>query len=284
VLGDARTHGLITVDLGAGATGYFTTRTAPDAPAAEGGPYAGFNLALHVGDDAARVVGHRNRLARALGVGSSLDAAVGGDDLSRAGIAWMNQVHSTSVAAARADATPTADALLLDTRAADPGHADSRPRASARPGPTAAAVLVADCVPLLLAGADGAVVAAVHAGRRGLLAGIVPAVLDALRVAGVDPAGVCAAIGPAICGACYEVPEQLHDDAAAIEPVCAVTTRWGTPGIDLAAGVTAQLRRAGVRHVTDVHRCTYEDDGLYSYRRDGVTGRQAGVVVPAPRR
>ncbi|MBW3069737.1 laccase domain-containing protein [Actinomyces sp. 594] len=257
---------LIPADLGAGARGYFTTRTAPDGPDSDGGPYAGFNLAVHVGDDTARVADHRDRLAQAIGLASDATGSASGCD--RTGIAWMNQVHSTGVAAADAGAAPTADALLLDARA---------PASAA-----AAAVLVADCVPVLLAGADGAVVAAVHAGRRGLLMGIVPAVLAAFGDLGVDPTGICAAVGPAICGACYEVPEQLRLEATAVEPACHAVTRWGTPGIDLAAGVCAQLERAGVGGITRVDRCTYEEPGLYSYRRDGVTGRQAGVVVPAP--
>ncbi|WP_257210747.1 polyphenol oxidase family protein [Actinomyces ruminis] len=143
-------------------------------------------------------------------------------------------------------------------------------------------MLVADCLPLLLAGADGTVVAAVHAGRRGFLADIVPAVVAALVAAGAEPDGIHAAIGPSICGACYEVSAELRAEAAAHEPACACTTRWGTPGINLAAGVTAQLERAGVRHILDVHRCTYEQPDLYSYRRDGVTGRQAGIVLPTP--
>lgn len=268
---EAIADALIAVDLGDGARGYFTTRV--PAPAGEGGPYAGFNLALHVGDDPARVEAHRHRLARALGVAADVVQAAPGA-VGSAGIAWMNQVHSARIASAQADAVPTADALVLDTRApAGPG--DPRP-------PAAAAVLVADCLPLLLAGADGTVVAAVHAGRRGFLADIVPAVVATLVAAGAEPGGIHAAIGPSICGACYEVGAELQAEAAAHEPACASTTRWGTPGIDLAAGVTAQLERAGVRHIIDVHRCTYEQADLYSYRRDGVTGRQAGIVLPTP--
>ncbi|WP_174721960.1 polyphenol oxidase family protein [Actinomyces qiguomingii] len=256
---------LIEAEIGPGARACFTTRK--PVSVTEGGPYAGFNLALHVGDDSARVAQHRDRLARTLGVTMGL----GG----RAGIAWMNQVHSIRIAAAAVDTAPTADALLLEARCAasvDPG--------GGRMLPAAAAVLVADCAPLLLAGDGGAVVAAVHAGRRGLLEGIVPAAVAAMVRAGASPSGIWAAVGPTICGACYEVGVDLHDAAARIEPACAVTTRWNTPGIDLVAGITAQLERSGVQHICDVHRCTYEDPELFSYRRDGVTGRQAGIVMP----
>ena len=91
---------------------------------------------------------------------------------------------------------------------------------------------------------------------------------------------ILAVLGPSICGACYEVPEAMRAQVAAREPDCASRTRWGTPAIDVAAGVRAQLRRAGVRHITDVSICTYEDERVYSYRRQGDVGRLGGVVLP----
>lgn len=265
---------LIEVDLGPRARGYFTTRGtgAPSVPEATTGPsagegdYAGLNLAAHVGDDPARVAASRALLEDALG-------------LERGGIAWMNQVHSATVARAVPGDVPTADALLLDTRGAGPR-------------PQAAAVLVADCVPVLLASDDGAVVAAVHAGRKGMLDGVVEAALGAMAEAGVEPCAVHAAIGPCVCGRCYEVPEDMRAEAGLIEPTSASTTSWGTPALDVAAGVLAQLERSGVTSITrtglGAHAgegpwCTLEDERFYSYRRDGVTGRIAGVVVAAPR-
>lgn len=244
---------LLEVGLGPCARGFFTTRGAGASPVAEGDPYAGLDLALHVGDDAGRVARNRERLARALG-------------LVPVDLAWMDQVHSAVVAPARRGEVPTADGLLVDLR--------RRPD-----GPRAAAVMVADCVPVLLASTDGTVVAAVHAGRRGMLDGVVPAALEAMAGAGIAPEEVWAAIGPSICGACYEVPESMRVESAAIEPACAATTRWGTPGLDVAAGVLAQLERAGVGHLSVGEWCTFEDPRFYSYRRDGVTGRIAGVVV-----
>lgn len=261
---------LIEVDLGPRARGYFTTRgtgapSVPEvSPDAGEGDYAGLNLAAHVGDDPARVAASRRLLEDALG-------------LERGGIAWMNQVHSATVARAVPGDVPTADALLLDTR-------------DAGPHPQAAAVLVADCVPLLLASDDGAVVSAVHAGRRGMLDGVVEAALGAMAEAGVEPGSVHAAIGPCVCGRCYEVPDGMRDDAGLVEPTSASTTSWGTPALDVAAGVLAQLERSGVASVTRAgvgpHEgegpwCTLEDERFYSYRRDGVTGRIAGVVVAA---
>ena len=89
---------------------------------------------------------------------------------------------------------------------------------------------------------------------------------------------VSATVGPSVCGRCYEVPEELVRAAAAVAP-SSVTTSWvGTPAIDVAAGVVEQLTTLDVA-VERVAGCTREDEELYSYRRDGVTGRFAGVVV-----
>ncbi len=259
---------LIEVDLGPGARGYFTARGlrarpvvhGEDADAAvrgsdeETGVYSGWNLALHVGDDPQRVRAHRHRLEELLGLEPGRH------------LAWMDQVHSSVVAAARVEQTPTADALVLDARAAG--------------APAGCCVLVADCVPLLLASQDGSLTAAVHAGRRGMLDGVVPATIEALRCAGALPADLWAAVGPSICGSCYEVPDHMRTLSAQREPACASRTSWGTPGLDVAAGVIAQLERAGVGRISASQWCTYEDPRFYSFRRDGTTGRLAGVVVP----
>lgn len=116
-----------------------------------------------------------------------------------------------------------------------------------------------------------------HAGRRGLLAGVVQNALAAMDARGAG--ATHAVIGPAICGRCYEVPADLREHAEAVDPALGGTTSWGTPSINLAAGVAAGLRRAGVRHIDDVGLCTYEDQRFYSYRREGRTGRFAGLVA-----
>jgi polyphenol oxidase len=100
--------------------------------------------------------------------------------------------------------------------------------------------------------------------------------------AGADPARVRAVIGPHICGACYEVPAELRARVAAQEPESACVTRAGAPGIDIGAGIEAQLARAGVRTVAADPRCTAETPELYSYRRDGLTGRFAGLIWLTP--
>lgn len=239
---------LLEVDLGPVARGWFTTRGlgARDHPE---DPYAGLNLAGHVGDDPGRVARNREALASSLG-------------LAPAQVGWMSQVHSTQVALATSGQAPTADALVVDGRA---------------PGPRAAAVLVADCVPVLLADTVVPLGAAVHAGRRGMLAGVVQEAVAHLRHLGASR--LVAATGPCVCADCYEVCAQVLQEAAAKEPACAARTRWGTPSVDVAAGVRAQLSRLEVELVPTPGWCTLEDERFYSYRRSATTGRQAGVVV-----
>jgi YfiH family protein len=143
-------------------------------------------------------------------------------------------------------------------------------------------VRVADCVPVLLVDAAAGVVGAAHCGRPGLLAGVVPATVRAMRDLGAS--AVTAWLGPHVCGGCYEVPAGMQEEVVGAVPASRATTSWGTPSLDLGAGVRAQLESEGVA-VTDVSRCTRESDDLHSYRRDGrAAGRQAGLVRIAPGR
>lgn len=138
----------------------------------------------------------------------------------------------------------------------------------------------ADCVPVLFASADGAVVAAAHAGRVGLLAGILPATVAAMTE--LTDAPIRAWVGPHICGACYEVPEEMRAAGARILSDTWATTSWGTPSLDLGAGVAQQLADAGVE-VARHDPCTRTDERFFSHRRDPRAGRQAGVVFRAGR-
>jgi YfiH family protein len=213
-------------------------------------PYDSFNLADHVGDEPADVRANRARVAREVGVPEDR-------------LVWMDQVHGTGVAVVdgpQGGAVPETDALV-----------------SATPG-LVLCVLVADCVPVLLADPVAGVVAAVHAGREGVRRGVVPATLAAMTRLGARPGNVSALLGPAVCGADYEVPAAMQADVARVAPAAAVRTRRGTPGLDLRAGVAGVLRDAGIREVVHDPRCTVEDRRLFSHRRDGVTGRQAGLV------
>ena len=130
------------------------------------------------------------------------------------------------------------------------------------------AVMVADCVPVVLVGEDPAgapVLGVVHAGRPGVAAGVVPAAVARLRELGADR--ISAWVGPSVCGRCYEVPGSLRADVAAAVPATWCTTSTGTPGLDLPAGVRSQLEAAGVA-IEYSGGCTLEDDTLFSYRRN----------------
>lgn len=140
-------------------------------------------------------------------------------------------------------------------------------------------VMVADCVPVLLVD-PGMGVGAVHAGRGGVVAGVVGAAVAALSD---DPGRVVAALGPAIGGCCYEVPGDLADAVAADVPDARATTTWGTPALDLPAAVVAQLEAAGVRRIERHGACTRcHADRWFSHRADPRGGRQAGVVARQP--
>lgn len=132
------------------------------------------------------------------------------------------------------------------------------------------AAAAADCVPVLLQGPGG--VAAVHAGRRGVVAGTVAAATAALGGA------THAAVGPAIGGCCYEVPQQMRDEVAAVHPRAHATTTWGTPSLDLPGAVLDGLAAAGVR-AERVGGCTRCEPGWFSHRADPDSGRQFALVV-----
>jgi len=207
------------------------------------GRYAGLNLGAHVDDQPEAVAENRRRLAEKL----------------RRPVLYMAQCHGAEVAVVDGMPVeaPRCDALV--TRSPE----------------VALAVLVADCVPVLLS-STGGVVAAVHAGRPGLLARIVPRTLDVMADLG---AGVVdAVVGPSVCGRCYEVPEAMRVAAAGEQPVSAAVSWTGTPAVDVGAGVVAQLHDAGVT-VRWLPGCSRERPDLYSYRRDGLTGRFAGIVA-----
>lgn len=217
-------------------------------------PYDSLNLGGHVGDDPEAVTVNRHRLAGELG-------------LPPERMAYMSQVHGRDVAVLErpplpGEPAPVADAMV--TRV---------------PG-LALVVLTADCVPVLLA--DGAgVVGVAHAGRKGVEAGVVTAVVDAMQRLGTAPSDVAAVVGPAVCGRCYEVPAQMRDAVSSVAPAARATSRAGTPALDLPAAVAAQLDAAGVGSVQRMADCTAETAALFSHRRDTVTGRFAGVVWTA---
>ncbi len=213
------------------------------------GPFEGLNLGGHVGDSADHVVANRAALAASLSI-----------DPDR--LLFMDQCHGSGVTVAEGPwsggSPPAADALV-----------------TAAPG-LALAVLVADCAPVLLADRQRGVVAAVHAGRPGMVSGVVPAALRVMRDLGARD--IEAVVGPSVCGRCYEVPTEMREAASDVSPESRTVSWTGTPAIDVAAGVVAQLHDEGVA-VAWVAGCTREDERLFSHRRDGQTGRTAGVVL-----
>ncbi len=178
------------------------------------------------------------------------------------------QVHSARVLVVDADTDPhlvageQADALVTATRG------------------VAVAVRVADCLPVLFADPTNAVVAAAHAGRVGLAAGVLIETVETIRRLGGRQ--LQAWVGPHICGSCYEVPADLRDEISAGLPQAWAQTSWGTPSLDLGAAAQAQLLELGCE-VTMVDPCTRTTPTLHSYRRDGASsGRQAGVIWLPP--
>lgn len=141
-------------------------------------------------------------------------------------------------------------------------------------------VRAADCAPVLLADVENGVVGAAHAGRPGLVAGVVPATVKKMRELGAG--AMVGWVGPHVCGRCYEVPAAMRDEVARTVPESYAETSWGTPAVDIGAGVRAQLEADGVESVAAA-RCTLEDEDLYSYRRQGKeSGRMAGLVWVRP--
>lgn len=187
---------------------------------------------------------------------------------------YLTQVHSARVVTATGrgwagdESTPQeADAVVSPT------------------GGDPLAIMVADCLPVVFAsrppgGSElSGPTAVAHAGRRGLLDGVLEATVDRLRAAGAGhaPGEIVAWVGPGVCGRCYEVPEDMRRDGAARIPETGSTTSWGTPALDLPAGAAAVLDRLGVTVHRD-DRCTVEDDRLFSHRRTPGEGRFAGLV------
>jgi polyphenol oxidase len=127
------------------------------------------------------------------------------------------------------------------------------------------------------------VVAAVHSGWRGLALDVVGAGVEQMVLAGAHPEDVQAFLGPAICGSCYPVPTDRADEVARVRPEAVTTAPDGQPALDLRAGLVARLAELGASSAL-IGGCTAEDPGLYSHRRDGLTGRQGGsvAIVAAP--
>ncbi|WP_081905625.1 peptidoglycan editing factor PgeF [Janthinobacterium agaricidamnosum] len=219
----------------------------------------GLNLGQHVGDRPEHVQHNRDALAALL----------------PSQPVWLSQVHGTKVV----DAAQVAGG--------DVPEAD----ASFAAAPSAVClVMSADCLPVLFSALDGSVVAAAHAGWRGLAGGVLNRTVSAMRHAGVGAGEITAWLGPAIGASQFEVGADVlaafqagaSDDGEARRVKAAFTPIDGRPGkylADIYALARIFLRRGGVERVSGGEFCTVSDAArFYSYRRDGVTGRQASLI------
>ncbi len=210
------------------------------------GVWSSLNLGDHVGDDEDHVAENRRR------VGAMLPGAP----------LWLKQVHGLTVADADvATGVPEADAAV----ARQPGRV--------------CAVMTADCLPLLLCDRAGSVVAAAHAGWRGLQAGVIEATVAAMRVQGAE---VLAWLGPAIGPEAFEVGDEVRQAFVAEAPSADAAFRSHGTGkwlADLYSLARQRLAGCGVTAVFGGDFCTFGDaQRFYSYRRDGVTGRMATLI------
>ena len=213
------------------------------------GPWASLNLGDHVGDDPRCVAANRARLCAAL----------------PAAPAWLKQVHGTCVVEATGG-TAEADASVSRT----PGQV--------------CAVLTADCLPVLFCDRAGSVVAAAHAGWRGLANGVLEATVAAMRV---PPGEIRAWMGAAIGPTAFEVGEDVreaflerHPDTASAFASPDAHGKWRA---DLYTLARIRLAHAGVQAVSGGGHCTFSEPSVFfSYRRDGVTGRMASLIWLVP--
>lgn len=204
-------------------------------------PYLSFNLGQHVGDDPQVVAKNRHNLLA---------------EFSADSIFYMDQVHGIDIfeVTSETKTTPIADAIFT------------------REKNVALAVQVADCIPLLLS--SSSMVAAVHVGRKGLAGGIIEKIIELFH--DVKAEEIKADIGPAICGDCYEVDPETYESVISRVPETATTSRRFH--LDLIKGAENILSRNEIA-VRDWGICTKENPNYFSYRRDGVTGRQVGVIA-----
>jgi YfiH family protein len=216
-----------------------------------GDRYGELNLATHVGDEPARVARNRARLRTALALPTEP--------------VWLEQVHGQRVLDLDRDSVAAADGAVAGTAG------------------VVCAVLTADCLPVLLASRDGRRVGVAHAGWRGLLGGVIPAVVAALNA---GSGGVVAWLGPAIGPAAYEVGADVRDPFVAREPAAA---RWfarnarGRWQADLFGLARDALAAAGVGEVHGGGVCTYsESQRFFSHRREAPCGRMATLIWREP--
>ena len=211
-------------------------------------PYDSFNLGDHVGDDVSAVNRNRQQLQQQPGLQT---------------IQWLRQVHGTTIIEAGQQCTPEADASF-----------------SRQPG-VACAVMTADCLPVLFCDQKGSIVAAAHAGWRGLLNGVLEATVHHFNS---DPGELMAWLGPAISRSHFEVGPEVREQfvtamSSAEEAFIPSTIQRGHYMADIYQLARQRLSALGMEKIYGGEFCTYADaERFYSYRRDGDTGRMATLI------
>lgn len=210
-------------------------------------PYDSLNLSFNVGDDPVVVRRNRRDLLERLSVPRA---------------AWLQAQHGALMQVVDEESGPElgyeADGLLTSSTDISLG------------------ALSADCALVVLADSAAGLVGSLHCGRPGLLAGAVNAMVSSMRANGAQQ--IRAAVGPTVCGSCYEVPAEMAAAVVAVVPAAFARAESGGAGLDVRAGVIDQLQRAGVRVARLVGGCTREDPTTFSYRRDKVTGRMGALI------
>jgi len=216
-------------------------------------PYDSLNLSFSVGDDPAVVRRNRRDVLERLAVPRA---------------AWLQAQHGALVQVV------DGDQVVGGGPEQETGYeADGLVTAASN---VALGGLSADCALVVLADPTAGLVGSLHCGRPGLLAGAVDAIVRAMRENGAQQ--IRAAVGPTVCGSCYEVHAEVAAAVVAVVPAAFSRARSGGAGLDVRAGVIDQLRHADVRVVRLVGGCTREDPTTFSYRRDKVTGRMAALI------
>ncbi len=231
----------------------FTTRLGGFSAA----PYDSLNLSFNVGDDPAVVRRNRRDVLERLGVPRA---------------AWLHAQHGALIQIV--GGVGVIDGVQTVDGEPETGYeADGLVTAATD---VALGALSADCALVVLADPAAGLVGSLHCGRPGLLAGAVDAMVRAMRENGAQQ--IRAAVGPTVCGSCYEVPADMAAAVVAVVPAAFSRARSGGSGLDVRAGVIDQLQRAGVQVVRLVAGCTREDPTTFSYRRDEVTGRMGALI------
>lgn len=234
--------------LGGGVRFAFTSRLGGFSAA----PYDSLNLSFNVGDDSAVVRRNRRDLLERLGVPRAV---------------WLRAQHGALVY--------VVDGAQVD-EASEPETGYEADGLVTAATDVALGALSADCSLVVLADPTAGLVGSLHCGRPGLLAGAVESMVNAMRENGAQQ--IRAAVGPTVCGSCYEVPAEMAAAVVAAVPAAFSRAESGGAGLDVRAGVIDELQQADVRVVRLVGGCTREDPTTFSYRRDKVTGRMGALI------